>query len=74
MRKAITSVILAFLLVFTAVAAVGCNKEGGGEQGLTLTVGEVPASAYVGETVTLPAATATDGKDGDISASIRQTV
>lgn len=74
MRKAITSVILAFLLVFTAVAAVGCNKEGGGEQGLTLTVGEVPASAYVGETVTLPAATATDGKDGDISASIRLTV
>lgn len=39
-----------------------------------ITVSNVPTTCKVGDTVTVPAATATDDVDGDISASIKVTV
>jgi len=39
-----------------------------------ITVSNVPTSCKVGDTVTVPAATATDDVDGDISANIKVTV
>lgn len=68
----------------TALFAAGCSKvttnssgsggAGDDKEAPVITVTGVPETCKVGDTVTVPAATATDNVDGDVSANVKVTV
>lgn len=70
-------VLCSLLLAFSFTAFVAC---GGGEDGedttapvITLT-GDIPSGIYSGREAVIPAASATDDRDGDLSASVQVNV
>lgn len=76
--------LFAALMAATMLGAAGCGgkkndnsgSNGGGKdtEAPVITVNGVPTSCNVGDTVTLPAATATDNVDGDVSSKVKVTV
>ena len=80
------NLMLAALMAATALGVGGCklfetnssSSSGGGDtvdtEAPVITVTGVPTSCNVGDLVTLPAATATDNVDGDISSKVKVTV
>ena len=74
MRRALT-LLLAFLLVSgMLLGAVACNSGESANNKPMLSVAQAALYCNLGESVTLPAATAEDERDGDISASVKVTV
>lgn len=74
MRRALT-LLLAFLLVSgMLLGAVACNSGESANNKPMLSVAQAALYCDLGESVTLPAATAEDERDGDISASVKVTV
>ncbi len=71
----ILACIIAALCMLAAFACSNQNKDNGADTTPpVITVAGVPTTCKVGDVVTLPAATATDDKDGDVTASIKVTV
>lgn len=74
-RLIITSLVAGAMTL--GAAACSGTEENGGEKDTTapvITVQSVPTSCNVGDTVIIPAATATDNVDGDISSKVKVTV
>ena len=74
MKRALTNLVVFMLTAVMLLGAAACNT--GGAAGSKPTVNVVQSALYcdLGESVTLPAATAEDERDGDISASVKVTV
>ena len=78
------NLMFAALMAAMVFGAAGCggkkndNSSGNGggvdTEAPVITVNGVPTSCNVGDTVTLPAATATDNVDGDVSSKVKVTV
>jgi hypothetical protein len=71
--------LFAAFLAATAMGLAACGESKGPSnspdtEAPVITVTGVPTSCAVGETVTLPAATATDNVDGDVSSKVKVTV
>jgi len=77
MRRKILVTVLSLLVVVSSLACVACScKPDDNKTDVTapvITVKDVPTIAKVGDTVKLPAATATDDTDGDVSSKIKVT-
>lgn len=73
-KKALLIAVLMALVMTMTVAVAACGGNTVDTVAPVLTVNNVPVSCKVGDTVTLPAATATDDVDGDVSAKIKVTV
>lgn len=79
MRKKLLFVLASFALVFALLGVTACGGEEKppqkDETAPVITVnGTVPETGVVGYLVTLPAATATDDVDGDLTSSVKVTV
>lgn len=82
MKRKLIMIALSLALALCCFATVGCfggKESGDGSEKAdvtapVITVVDVPTTAKVGATVTLPAATATDDVDGDVSSKIKLTV
>lgn len=76
MRRKILITVLSLIFLTCCFASVACSDKNNDKTDVTapvITVENVPSVAKVGDTVTLPAATATDDKDGDVSSKIKVT-
>lgn len=75
-----TLLLAALLATATTLGFVACGKDNGGTkteadtEAPVISVSGVPTSCRVGDVVTVPAATATDNKDGDVSSKVKVTV
>lgn len=74
-KLALFSFVLTAILLFSAVIFVACGDKGEGTSPTLSYEGEkILDDRYIGDVLTLPAVTASDAEDGDISANITVTV
>ena len=74
-KFALFSFVLAVILLFSAAIFVACGDKGGGTAPTLTYDGEkILDDRYIGDVLTIPAVTASDAEDGDISAKINVTV
>lgn len=74
MRRALTSLLAFVLISGMLLGAVACNSGESANNKPMLSVAQAALYCNLGESVTLPAATAENERDGDISASVKVTV
>lgn len=71
--KKLYTLLFAFLALFSFMGISGCNQKEADTTGPVISVSGVPESGYLGREVILPAATATDDVDGDVTSSVQVT-
>ncbi len=74
MKKTASTALALFLLLSVAAGAVACGSDGGSASKPVVNVSQTALYCDLGESVTLPAATASDEKDGDLSAQVKVAV